>query len=109
MAIRVEDSFTRNTERVAKNIRKPDQEYLIVDHQLEVGEVIPEGVHASNEWVLLSPEAGIDVQCEITIDGETEIVILKATVKGVFIPAGKKHSLKAITAISYTVLRDGFS
>ena len=109
MAIKIEDSFIRSAERVARSIRKQDDEYLIVDHQLEAGEVVPEGIHASNEWIILQPKVGPDDQCEITVGGETEIVKLGATVKCVFVPAGERHSLRAITAVSYTIQRDGFS
>jgi hypothetical protein len=91
---------------VTKMLREIDKEYLIVDHELDVGDVIPEDAHQSSECIIFRPSLG---QCEVTVEGVSKIIQLDLLkTKIVFIAAKKKHSLRAITPISYIVQRNGF-
>jgi hypothetical protein len=109
MAIKVVNQFTEDLDKVAGQIRKLDGEYLIVNHSFKAGEAVSGHVHESNEWVILPPKARPNDQCEITIGDESEIITLGPMVKVICIPAKKEHSFRAITAIPYIVLRDGFN
>ena len=104
--IKITDFPSGTSGDVAKNIRRPEKQYLIVDHLLDAGEKIDEDVHKSNEWIIFPPGSG---SCEITVEGELIAIELSQEVtKVVAIYAGKKHSLHAKTNISYTVMRDDF-
>lgn len=98
--------FLNATEAV-RDLREKEKEYLIVDHELEKGEIVPVDAHQSSEWIILHPGKG---SCIIT-RGECREIIELSPKEAIMIsiPAGFKHSLEAITDISYTVLRDGFN
>jgi hypothetical protein len=94
-------------EEAERKLRKKEVEHIIVDHELEAGDKIVPDFHWSNEWVIFGPANG---RFEISIMGEEQIIELdrkKTTV--IFIPKEKVHSLKALTVLSYTVLRDGLN
>jgi hypothetical protein len=101
----VEIKYYNSPEEAERKLRQKEVEHLIVDHELEAGEEIAPDFHKSNEWVIFGPGSG---RFKIWIIGRERLIKLdsrKTTV--IFIPKGKVHSLRALTNLSYTVLRDG--
>jgi len=81
---------------------KKDKTYSFVWHRLKRGERIREHYHnEANEWLVA---AGGDLL--VTIGRETRQFSSKGAAIVVFLPKKKKHSLVALTAASYFVIRD---
>jgi hypothetical protein len=81
---------------------KKDKTYSFVWHRLKKGECIREHYHnEANEW-LIAAGGGLSV----TIGRETRQFFSKGAAIVVFLPKKKKHSLIALTTVSYFVIRD---
>lgn len=99
------NSAVKNPYVMAGIIMEDDEEWFITRHNLLAGKGFSQETHKSNELIIFSPGNG---RCVITIEGVEKNVELRDEVLVYFIEAGKKHSILAITPVSYVVIRDGF-
>ena len=94
-----------NAEEAILSFLKDELEYRLIRHKLSVKEIIPEEVHPFNEWIILPRGFG---KCIITVGDSSEVIELsRKNVTVISVPAGSKHSLEALSDLSYLVLKDG--
>lgn len=86
------------------SVIKEDKDHIILRHILKPKEVIKRHYHRiANEWIVITHG-----KFSVEIDGEKEKFDLpyNGTATVIHFPSGAKHSLRALSKMSYFVLRD---
>ena len=95
----------RSREEAIDAIAEIDRHYDFFVHELEAGEKVGSHIDQTGEWIIAD-----NGEFEVMVDGETEL-FAPGLIPGhertavILIPAGKIHSLLAITDVSYWVLK----
>jgi len=89
-----------------RSLTQEDEEYILVRHVLKAGEKVKEHYHPrANEWIIVNIVEG---KLVIWLGDKMKKIDFSDYLSpvAIFLPAGVKHSLLAISPISYSVLRD---
>ena len=80
----------------------PDKNYMFVRHVFKPGGAVKLHFHPkANEWLIVS-----DGEFQVRLEEEKRMFNLQHQAIAIHFPAGQKHSLAAISDVSYSVLRD---
>ena len=95
-----------NAEKALLFFLKDELDHRLIRHNLSAKEIMPEEVHLYNEWIILPRGFG---KCIIAVGDSSEVIELsRENVIVVLVPARTKHSLEALSNLSYLVVKDGF-
>lgn len=85
------------------SIAKKDKDHVFIHHSLKKDEVVANDVHTqANEWIVISKGS-----FKVRVGEKIEVVKLSGfETMVIYVPKGKEHAFKALSKISYLVLRD---
>jgi quercetin dioxygenase-like cupin family protein len=92
----------KNLKEAIKEITKESRDYVFVRHTLNLGDEIKLHYHnKANEFIII--ENG---KFKVRLEDEKKIFNLKNQVIAIHFPKEQKHTILALTSISYFVFRD---
>lgn len=92
----------KNFKEALEDITKKDKEYVFVRHSLRAGREIKKHFHKkANEFLVI--DSG---KFKVELGKEGKTFNLKKQAISIIFPKNKKHSLSALSPISYFVIRD---
>ncbi|MBU4069881.1 MAG: hypothetical protein KJ646_02775 [Nanoarchaeota archaeon] len=90
----------KNREEALEQILMLDQDYTLIRHNFEKGEIIELHKHPVDEWVVFNSG-----KCDVTLGMESKIIEAKEYTLAIYLPKNENHRLRCLTDISYWVLR----
>jgi len=94
--------YFSNFKKAFESVIKEDKDYIFVRHKLKRGILIKTHYHKiANEWLLIDKG-----KFEMQLEGKKQIFNLKNQVSVILFPKNRKHGFKAISSVSYFVIRN---